>query len=108
MKSDVEMPAAPQENPNDFLTTFCSLRLFPAHTNVTGIVTTLNLSQRTSNVKVLGLEHSLRRGITIILNVETRPPHILTHEFLASSHLPFVGLSLGQHRDFGQRRDYLA
>lgn len=34
----VETPAAPHENPLDFRTWFCSLRLFPAHTMVIGAV----------------------------------------------------------------------
>jgi hypothetical protein len=38
VKSAVETPAAPQENPLDFRTWFCSLRLFPAQTMVTGAV----------------------------------------------------------------------
>ena len=39
VKSAVDTPAGPQENPLLFLTTFCSFRLFPAQTNVIGYVT---------------------------------------------------------------------
>lgn len=34
----VETPAAPHENPFDLRTWFCSLRLLPAQTSVTGAV----------------------------------------------------------------------
>lgn len=38
VQSAVESPAGPHENPLDFLTVFCSFRLFPAHTKVMGVV----------------------------------------------------------------------
>lgn len=39
VKRAVETPADPQENPFDLRTTFCSFRLLPAQTSVTGYVT---------------------------------------------------------------------
>ncbi len=47
-------PALPQLKPRLFLATFCSLRLFPAHTMVTGRVTTWKVSARSRTVNVFG------------------------------------------------------
>lgn len=38
VKSAVDTPAAPHENPLDFRAWFCSFRLLPAQTNVIGAV----------------------------------------------------------------------
>lgn len=69
MKSAVEMPAAPQLNPSDFWTTFCSFRLFPAQTKVMGIVMTSKVRRRSSTENDTGLLHNL----AILVKLDKRP-----------------------------------
>lgn len=60
VNSAVERPAAPQEKPLLFLTTFCSFRLFPAHTKVIGYVTFSYSLSSVRRVILNGLATSLR------------------------------------------------
>lgn len=63
VQSALETPAAPQEKPFVFRTTFCSFRLLPAQTRVTGHVICSYSAIRSLSLIVIGFSTKLWLGL---------------------------------------------
>lgn len=84
----LETPAAPQEKPFVLRTTFCSFRLLPAQTRVTGHVIWSYSRTRSLNLIVSGFSTSLspfRISISNLENVSSYPSTVNSQSGISSS-----------------------